>query len=63
MILQAGLRELRLTQGLAFFKQGNISVWKAARFAGVTLREMIQYLTLNGIEPEFDDEMIEAEIR
>ena len=63
MILQAGLRELRLTQSLALFKQGNISVWKAARFAGVTLREMIQYLTLNGIEPEFDDEMIEAEIR
>ena len=63
MILQAGLRELRLTQSLALFQQGNMSVWKAARFAGVTLREMIQYLTLNGIDPEFDDEMIEAEIR
>ncbi len=63
MVLQAGLRQLQLTQSLALFRQGNISVWKAARFAGVTLREMIQYLALNGLQPEIDDEMIEAEIR
>ncbi|MEM7533385.1 MAG: UPF0175 family protein [Chloroflexota bacterium] len=57
--LQADLCELRLAQSLTLYKQGNISEWKAARLAGVTLREMIQYLAMNGIKPEVTDDMIE----
>ncbi|MEM7533236.1 MAG: UPF0175 family protein [Chloroflexota bacterium] len=61
-ILKAGLRELRMAQGLVLYKQGNISVWKAARLADVGLREMTQYLAIHGLRPEVDDEMIETEI-
>jgi predicted HTH domain antitoxin len=56
--LLAGLREVKLSQSLALFKQGHISVWKAARFANVSLREMIQYLIANNVRPVFEDEYI-----
>ncbi len=61
-LLMAGLREARLSQSLGFFKQGQISVWKAARLAGVSLREMIQYLQANGIKPIVDEQTIQEEL-
>ncbi|CAN5456979.1 hypothetical protein BH10CHL1_BH10CHL1_35880 [soil metagenome] len=57
-LLLAGLREARLGQSLALFKQGHISVWKAARLAGVSLREMIQYLNANGFKADVDEQTI-----
>jgi predicted HTH domain antitoxin len=61
-LLLAGLREVRLSQSLMLFKQGHISVWKAARLANVSLREMIQYLVANNIRPVLDDEDIKEEL-
>lgn len=61
-LLLAGLREAKLGQSLVLFKQGNISIWKAARMAGVSLREMIQYLSVNGIEPIVDEQTIVEEL-
>ncbi|MBS1249684.1 MAG: hypothetical protein MAG431_01265 [Chloroflexi bacterium] len=40
-LLQLGLRELEMRQSLTLFKQGNVSIWKAAHLAKVSLREMI----------------------
>ncbi len=39
-LLRIGLRELKKEQSLALFKKGDLSLWKAARLAGVSLREM-----------------------
>jgi hypothetical protein len=39
-LLRVGLREIKMAQSLAIFRQGNMSLWKAARLAGVSLREM-----------------------
>lgn len=61
-LLRAGLREAKLGQSLVLFQHGDISVWKAASLAGVSLREMLLYLNLNGIRPEFDDEEIREEL-
>ena len=32
-LLRIGLREVKKEQGLALFKQGHVSLWKAARFS------------------------------
>ncbi|MCX6045929.1 MAG: UPF0175 family protein [Chloroflexi bacterium] len=61
-LLLAGLREARLGQSLALFKQGHISVWKAVRLAGVSLREMIQYLNANGFKPDVDEQTIREDL-
>ena len=61
-LLRVGLREARLAQSVALYKQGNVSVWKAARLASVSLREMLLYLQSQGIQPEMDQDDIENEL-
>lgn len=61
-LLLLGLREFRLRQSLTLFKQGNVSVWKAARLAQVSFREMLQYLVAQGIQPHADEETIHEEL-
>lgn len=61
-LLQIGLNELRKEQALALFKRGNISLWKAARIAGVPLREMMQYAAAQGLRATVDEETIREEL-
>ncbi|OIO92152.1 MAG: hypothetical protein AUK03_10060 [Anaerolineae bacterium CG2_30_64_16] len=61
-LLWIGLREVKKEQGLALFKQGHISLWKAARLAGVSLRDMTEYAAAQGLRAALDDEMIKEEL-
>ena len=60
-LLRIGLREVKKEQGLALFKQGHVSLWKAARLAGVSLRVMAEYAAAQGLRATLDDEMIKEE--
>jgi hypothetical protein len=61
-LLVAGLRQVKLESALALFKQGDISLWKAARMAGVSQREMTQYAVAHGLRPAIDEETITEEL-
>jgi hypothetical protein len=61
-LLMAGLRQVKLESALALFKQGDISLWKAARIAGVSLREMTQHAVAHGLRPAVDEETIAEEL-
>ena len=61
-LLQLGLRDLKMRQSLTLFKRGNLSIWKAARLAKVSLREMIHYAALQGVYPQMDSETLREEL-
>jgi len=61
-LLRLGLREVKKAQGLALFKQGDLSLWKAARLAGVSRREMAQYAVAHGVRATVDEETIQEEL-
>jgi predicted HTH domain antitoxin len=61
-LLRIGLREVKMEQSLSLFKKGDISLWRAARLADVSLREMISYAVAQGIHPPVDDETIQEEL-
>lgn len=61
-LLRIGLREVKKAQSLALFRQGDISLWKAARLAGVSLREMVQYAVAHGLRASVDEETIREEL-
>lgn len=61
-LLRLGLREIKMAQSLALFKQGDISLWKAARMAGVSLREMTQYAVAHGLRADVDEETVREEL-
>ncbi|MBL7066229.1 MAG: UPF0175 family protein [Anaerolineae bacterium] len=61
-LLVVGLRQVKLESALALFKRGDISLWKAARMAGVSLREMTQHAVAQGLRPVVDEETIVEEL-
>ncbi len=61
-LLRIGLREIKMGTSLALFKEGNISLWKAARLAGVSLREMTQYAIAQGVRAVADEETMREEV-
>ena len=61
-LLMAGLRQVKLESALALFRPGDISLWKAARMAGVSLREMTQQAVAHGLRPTVDEETIAEEL-
>ncbi|MEW6619695.1 MAG: UPF0175 family protein [bacterium] len=54
-----GMREMRIEKALIMLRKGGISVWKAAKIANLSLREMIEEARRRGIEPRVTNEMIE----
>lgn len=61
-LLALGLRQVKMQQSLALFREGGISLWRAARTAGVSLREMTQYAVSQGLRATCDDQTLEEEL-
>jgi len=60
--LRIGLQEVKKAQGLTRYTQGHLSLWKAARLAGVSLREMTQYAAAQGVRAHVEEEPIREEL-
>lgn len=61
-LLLAGLRQVKLEAALGLFRQGDISLWKAADMAGMSLREMVIHAVARGLRPAIDEETITEEL-
>jgi predicted HTH domain antitoxin len=61
-VLRVGLREIKMAQALALFKKGDLSLWKTARLAGVSLREMAQYAVAQGVRAVVDEQTLREEL-
>jgi predicted HTH domain antitoxin len=60
-LLRVGLREVKMQQSLALFQKGSLSLWKAARLADVSLREMAQYAVSQGVRASVDEITLQEE--
>lgn len=60
-IIEAGIKQMKIKKALQQYKEGNISIAKAAELAGISLREMMLQASARGIKPNYDKEMIEEE--
>ena len=58
-LLRIGLREVNMAQSIALFKQGNLSLWKAASLTGISLREIMQYAIAQCLRPTIDEGTIQ----
>ncbi len=61
-LLRLGLRQVKMEQALGLYRQGGISIWRAGRMAGVSLREMTQYAAAQGLRPTVDEETLREEL-
>jgi hypothetical protein len=61
-LLAMALRQIHMGEALALFQQGGLSFWRAARMAGVPLREMVQYAVAHGVRPAVDEATVQEEL-
>ena len=52
LLVFAGWKEIRLERALESYRKGTISLDKAAEMAGLTLSEMMQHASANGIKSD-----------
>lgn len=61
-LLQRGLRDLRIERAIAQYQAGGVSFAAAAESAGIPLANFARAAYARGIEPEFDEQMVDEEL-
>ena len=56
------LREYKIKKALELYREGRISLWKAAEIAGITYREALEELKKRNIPFRYDLEDLEVDI-
>jgi len=58
-LLQIGLKEYKMEKALNLYRNGKVTLWKAAELAGVSLREMMEAIKAREITYKYDLEALE----
>ena len=61
-VLELGLKQLEIEKAVERYKEGGISLAKAAEIAGISIREMIPIAYAHGLEPKYDHSIIKSPI-
>lgn len=62
-IFTLGLMQKKINSALALYQTGGMSIGYAAQRFDIPKQELIKYARLRGIEPEFDNELVQQELR
>ena len=61
-LLRIGLRDKLIEEALRAYKEGKVSMWKAAEMAGVSLWEFVEILREKGIEIQYGLRELEEDL-
>ena len=61
--LLEGLREKRIKAALGLYREGRVSLWKAARLAGFSLWELVEELERRGVELQYGEKELEEDLK
>jgi len=62
-LLKIGLKEYKMEKALNLYRDGKVTLWKAAELAGVSLREMMEAIKARDIPYQFDLEALEEYVK
>lgn len=62
-LLEKGLKEKRIESALELYKKGEVTLWKAASIADVSLWKMIEELKENKIEVQYGQKELEEDLK
>jgi len=60
-ILRIGIKQMKIEKALHSYKEGKISIAKAAELADISLSEMMMQASARGLRPLYDKKMVEEE--
>jgi len=61
-LIAESLKEYKIKRALELYREGKVSLWKAAEIAGVTYREALEELKKRKIQFKYDLEDLEIDI-
>lgn len=61
-ILISGLKQYRIELGIQKYLEGEVSTWKAAEIAGISLRKMNKILQEKGIEMHYFEKSLKEDL-
>ena len=61
-LIAESLREYKIKRALELYREGKVSLWKAAEIAGITYREALEELKKRNIPFRYDLGDLEADI-
>lgn len=61
-ILISGLKQYRIEFGIQKYLEGEVSTWKAAEIAGISLRKMNKILQEKGIEMHYFEKSLKEDL-
>jgi len=61
-LIAESLREYKIKRALELYREGKVSLWKAAEMAGITYREALEELKKKNIPFRYDLEDLEVDI-
>lgn len=62
-LLARAIEQWKTERSLRLYQEGKITLWRAARLAGVTLREMMEQAAKRGIEFRYTEKDLEEDIK
>ncbi|MBC8522252.1 MAG: UPF0175 family protein [Methanomicrobia archaeon] len=61
-ILISGLRQYRIELAIQRYLEGEVSTWKAAEMAGISLRKMNKILQEKGVEMHYSENSLKEDL-
>ena len=62
-LIEIGLKEKRLKEVLAFYTEGKVTLWKAARLLGISLWKMMEIVTERKITAQYGKKEMEEDLK
>lgn len=60
-IIRIGIKQMKIEKALQSYKEGKISIAKAAKLSNVSVSEMMMQASARGLKPLYDKKMVEEE--
>lgn len=62
-LIGEALKEYRVKKAFELYREGKISLWKAAEMAKITYREALEEIKLRNIPFKYEEEDLESDIK
>lgn len=61
-LLARAIQQWKMERALRLYREGKVTLWRAAKLAGVTLREMMDLAAKEGIQFQYTQKDLEEDI-
>lgn len=62
-LIESGLKERKIEKALRKYEEGEATLWKASRMAGISLRRMMDLLKEKNIEAQYGMDELEEDLK